>query len=134
MPTSGIFWRRISRSCAPLRVDRPAWCCCSGSVGVHVCMIDSIKDLVVSAGFVSESCPNSCDVLDAFCVQVSVFKEENHHMGGSQEICSLFASRTVLHWAEQSPTGVTLKDLCQIGLDRILLRNLLLSKLQTVLD
>eukprot|EP00438_Fugacium_kawagutii_P035443 Skav231813 [mRNA] locus=scaffold692:378194:380648:- [translate_table: standard] len=30
--------------------------------------------------------------------------------------------RSVLHWAEQSPTSVTLRDLCQIGLDRNLRR------------
>ncbi|CAK9007359.1 unnamed protein product [Durusdinium trenchii] len=35
---------------------------------------------------------------------------------------SWLSARSVLYWAEQSATGVTLRDLCQIGLDRNLRR------------
>ena len=35
-------------------------------------------------------------------------------------LMSWLSARSVLYWAEQSATGVTLRDLCQIGLDRIL--------------
>ena len=35
------------------------------------------------------------------------------------EVCAgCRCCRSVLHWAERSPTSVTLRDLCQIGLDR----------------